>query len=127
MKIIIIGTAYPMRGGIAQYNSILFKFLSAKHDVKIFSFKRQYPKLFFPGKTQFETGEPAYSIPNEKNIVKIDSINPFNWILTAFKIRKENPELLIYKYWIPFFAPCFFCNFIFCEIIQKNKSAFYLR
>ena len=53
MKIVIIGTAYPMRGGIAHYVALLYKILLKRgHEVKIISFKRQYPSLFFPGKTQ---------------------------------------------------------------------------
>lgn len=124
MKIVIVGTAYPMRGGIAQYNSILYKYLSVENDVKVFSFKRQYPEFLFPGKTQFETGEPAFKIPDNKNIIKVDSINPFIWILTAFKIRKENPDLLIYKYWIPFFAPCFFTISFFVKMFRKTKVLF---
>lgn len=124
MKIVIIGTAFPMRGGIAQYNSILYKYLSKDNDVRIFSFKRQYPEFLFPGKTQFETGEPAFKIPEDKNVISIDSVNPINWILTAFKIRKENPDLLIYKYWIPFFAPCFFTISFFAKMFRKTKVLF---
>jgi glycosyltransferase involved in cell wall biosynthesis len=124
MKIVIIGTAYPMRGGIAQYNSILYKYLSEKNEVKIFSFKRQYPEFLFPGKTQYETGEPAFKIPEDKNVVSVDSINPFNWFFTALKIRKENPDLLIYKYWIPFFAPCFFTISFLVKMFRKAKVLF---
>ncbi|MFA5403439.1 MAG: glycosyltransferase [Ignavibacteria bacterium] len=124
MKIVIIGTAYPMRGGIAQYNSILFKYLSEKNEVKIYSFKRQYPEFLFPGKTQYETGEPAFKIPEDKNVISVDSINPFNWFFTALKIRKENPDLLIYKYWIPFFAPCFFTISFIVKMFRKTKVLF---
>ena len=124
MKIAIIGTAFPMRGGIAQYNSILYKYLSVNNDVKVFSFKRQYPEFLFPGKTQFETGEPAFKIPDDKNIISIDSINPFNWFFTALKIRKEKPDLIIYKYWIPFFAPCFFTISFFVKLFSQTKVLF---
>ena len=124
MKIVIIGTAYPMRGGIAQYNSILYKYLSEKNDVKVYSFKRQYPEFLFPGKTQFETGEPAFKIPEDKNVISVDSINPFNWLFTALKIRKEKPDLLIYKYWIPFFAPCFFTISFIVKMFRKTKVLF---
>jgi glycosyltransferase involved in cell wall biosynthesis len=124
MNIIIVGTAYPMRGGIAQYNSILYKFLSANHNVKLFSFKRQYPEFLFPGKTQYETGNPAYKIPEDKNVIAVDSINPFNWLLTALKIRKEKPDLLIYKYWMPFFAPCFFTISFFVKLFTGTKVLF---
>lgn len=124
MKIVIIGTAYPMRGGIAQYNSILYKYLSEKNDVRMYSFKRQYPEFLFPGKTQFETGEPAFRIPEDKNVIAVDSVNPFNWLITALKIRKENPDLLIYKYWIPFFAPCFFTISFFVKMFRRTKVLF---
>ncbi len=107
MKIVIVGTAYPMRGGIAQFNSLLYKYLSVNNDVKMFSFKRQYPEILFPGKTQFEQGEPAFKIPDDRNVISVDSINPINWISTGIKIAQEKPDLIIFKYWLPFFAPCF--------------------
>lgn len=107
MKIVIVGTAYPMRGGIAQYIALLYKYFSKDNDVKIYSFKRQYPELFFPGKTQYEQDEPAIRIPDDRNVISVDSVNPFNWIRVGRKIAKENADLIIFKYWIPFFAPCF--------------------
>lgn len=113
-----------MRGAMAQLNSILYQHLSADNDVKIFSFKRQYPEFLFPGKTQFEPGEPVVKIPQENNIISVDSINPFNWIFTALKIRKEKPDLLIYRYWIPFFAPCFFTISFFAKLFTKTKVLF---
>ncbi len=88
MKIVIVGTAFPMRGGIAQFNALLYKYLSVNNDVKIFSFKRQYPEIFFPGKTQFEQGEPAFKIPEERNVICIDSVNPLNWMSHGNKDSK---------------------------------------
>ncbi len=123
-KIVIVGTAYPMRGAMAQLNSILYRHLSEISNVKIYSFKRQYPEFLFPGKTQYESGEPAVRIPDDKNIVSIDSINPFNWILSALKIRKEKPDLLIYRYWIPFFAPCFFVISFVVKLFSHTKILF---
>ena len=64
-----------MRGAMAQLNSILFKHLSDFYNVIIYSFKRQYPEFLFPGKTQYELGEPAIKIPKDKNVISIDSIN----------------------------------------------------
>ena len=123
-KIVIVGTAYPMRGAMAQLNSILYKHLSESNEVKIYSFKRQYPEFLFPGKTQYESGDPAIKIPDDKNIISVDSINPFNWIFTALKIRKENPDLLIYRYWIPFFAPCFFTISFIVKLFSHAKVLF---
>jgi len=104
MKILIVGTAYPLRGGIAHYNALLAIHLSRRHTVETITFKRQYPKILFPGKTQEETGEGIHAQPAPQ---LIDSINPFNWIHVAHEIRRRNPDLLIFKYWLPFFGPCF--------------------
>lgn len=104
MKIIIFSTAYPLRGGIAHFNGLLYKTLVKQHDVKVITFKRQYPSLLFPGKTQLESGDTTEKIPT---LVIADSINPLNWIKVGNIIKKEKPDLIIYKYWMPFFAPCF--------------------
>ncbi|MBX7045012.1 MAG: glycosyltransferase [Ignavibacteria bacterium] len=120
MKIIIIGTAYPMRGGMAHFNELMYKYLSIENDVKIYSFKRQYPEFLFPGKTQFEEGKPLTEFAEGSNIISIDSINPFNWIKWGFNIAKENADLIIIKYWIPFFAPAFFT---LAWIIRKFSKA----
>lgn len=104
MKIIIIGTAYPLRGGIAHFNALLANHLQKRHEVETITFKRQYPKLLFPGKTQEETGEHSEINPAPE---LIDSINPLNWFSVAKKISKHKPDLLIFKYWMPFFGPCF--------------------
>jgi len=124
MKIVIVGTAYPMRGGIAQFNALLYKYFSAGNDVKMYSFKRQYPGMFFPGKTQFEQDEPVFKIPDDKNIICVDSVNPINWISTGRKIAKENADLIIFKYWLPFFAPCFATISYIAKKYSKAKVLF---
>ncbi|NOY05797.1 MAG: glycosyltransferase [Chlorobi bacterium] len=104
MNIVIIGTAYPLRGGIAHYVGLLYKYLSRRHDVTVVTFKRQYPKLLFPGKSQEETGDPG--IPLESHLW-IDSINPWTWLTTGLRVRRMKPDLVIYKFWLPFFAPAY--------------------
>jgi len=104
MKIIIIGTAYPLRGGIAHYNALLYQELKKQHDVEIITFKRQYPSLLFPGKTQIETDGEMLRVPSES---LVDSINPLNWISVGKEIKRRKPDLIIFKYWLPFFGPCF--------------------
>ncbi len=104
VNIVIVGTAYPLRGGIAHFNALLASHLRKHHHVETVTFKRQYPKIFFPGKSQKEKGELT-GVPAAPQI--IDSINPFNWIRAAFMIKKLKPDLLIFKYWLPFFGPCF--------------------
>ena len=73
MNIVIVGTAYPLRGGIAHFNALLASHLSQNHHVDTVTFKRQYPKIFFPGKSQDEKGE-LIGVPAAPQI--IDSINP---------------------------------------------------
>lgn len=104
MKITILSTAYPLRGGIAHFNGLLYNELSKSNDVNVITFKRQYPSILFPGKSQTESGETVEAIPTE---VLVDSINPLNWIKVGEKIKKDAPDLLIFKYWLPFFGPCF--------------------
>jgi glycosyltransferase involved in cell wall biosynthesis len=104
MKIVIVSTAYPLRGGIAHYIALLYKHLSERHDVEIVTFSRQYPKLLFPGTTQEERGGGGSVVPSEQ---LIDSINPLTWHSAARAIALKKPDLLIFKYWLPFFGPCF--------------------
>ena len=104
MTITVLSTAFPLRGGIAHYVSLLVAALRAKHDVSVLTFKRQYPAFLFPGKTQEETGGEGHDTPAPQ---VMDSINPFNWISVGLRIRRERPDLIIFKYWLPFFGPCF--------------------
>ncbi len=103
MNIVIVGPAYPLRGGIAHYNTLLASHLRKRHDVHVVTFKRQYPSILFPGTSQEEPGGKQMSPPAE---VMIDSINPFNWLRVAAHLRKQNPHLIIFTYWMPFFGPC---------------------
>tara|TARA_B100001758_G_scaffold247889_1_gene268236 strand:- start:40814 stop:41953 length:1140 start_codon:yes stop_codon:yes gene_type:complete len=103
-KVIIIGPAFPFRGGIANFNNSLAKaYHDRGDDVTVFSFSLQYPSFLFPGTTQYEDGNPPQDIIIKK---VINSINPFNWIKVAFKINKADPDFVIIRYWLPFMAPC---------------------
>ncbi|HHV04690.1 MAG: glycosyltransferase [Bacteroidales bacterium] len=103
MKIAYLSVFYPYRGGIAQFNANLFQALDKTHRVKAYNFKRQYPSLFFPGKTQHVSEQdPAVSVSSEP---VLDSINPISYRITAKHIIKEEPDLLLMRYWMPFFAP----------------------
>jgi len=105
MKIISIGPAYPYRGGLASFNDRLTQQFSAEgHDIEIFTFGLQYPKFLFPGKTQYTDGPPPDNIKISR---KLNSINPFNWIATGLKIKKEKPDILLIRFWLPFMGPCF--------------------
>lgn len=104
MKIAILGTAWPYRGGLAVYNERLaHQFATEGDDVTIYTFTLQYPSFLFPGKTQYSS-EPA---PSDLNIIRsLNSVNPFNWIKTGRAIRRLAPDILVIKFWLPFMAPC---------------------
>lgn len=105
MHLVIAGPAYPIRGGIAQSVTQLYKTLDdAGHDVHVLSFRRLYPALFFPGKTLYETGKALYEV---RSRALIDSVNPWTWIRALFWLRTLQPDALIFQYWMPFFLPCY--------------------
>jgi glycosyltransferase involved in cell wall biosynthesis len=102
-KIIIVGPAHPFRGGIAAFDErMAFDLQQTGHDVEIVNFTTQYPGFLFPGKTQF-TSDPAPA--NLKITRLLSSVNPFSWIKTALYIRKQQPDLVILRFWIPFMGP----------------------
>src|SRR5579872_7246676 len=109
MRIVIVGTAYPLRGGIAHHISLLQRTLRRRgHDVKVITFKRQYPKFLFPGKSQEEITNGGLQMTNEEAAdLLIDSINPITWMKAGAAAAKFKPDLIIFKYWIPFFAPAY--------------------
>lgn len=103
MKVIILGTAWPYRGGLAAFNERLAReYQQGGHEVEIVTFTLQYPKLLFPGKTQYSDE----SAPKDLKITrKLNAINPFSWISTGLYIKEQNPDLVITKFWLPFMAP----------------------
>ncbi len=103
-KVIIIGPAYPLRGGIANFNEALCRqMIKEGFEAKIISFSLQYPSFLFPGKTQYDTGKGPDDIQIE---TKINSINPLNWLKVAGQIKSEQPDFVIIRYWLPIMGPC---------------------
>ena len=103
MKVAILSSFYPLRGGISQFNASLLAGLGKLHDVRAFSFKRQYPEILFPGKTQYVTPDDE-AVPVEAEAL-LDTVNPFTWGKTARAVRAWGPDLLVMKYWMSWFAP----------------------
>lgn len=105
MNVVIIGPAHPYRGGIALFNERLaLAFQEDHHTVEIITFNLQYPSILFPGKTQLSNDSAP---ENLKITQQINSINPFNWLKVGAEIKNQQPDLVIFSYWMPFMAPCF--------------------
>jgi glycosyltransferase involved in cell wall biosynthesis len=115
-KLVIIGPAWPLRGGLSAFDEKLAtQFTEKGIQTRIDTFSLQYPSFLFPGKSQYTT-DPK---PNNVNIdVCINSINPFNWIKIGLKLYREKPDLIIVRFWIPFLAPCLGT---ILKIAKKNK------
>lgn len=118
MKIISVGPAYPLRGGIADFNERLTKeYLNSGYDAHIISYTRQYPSLFFPGKTQYAN----YPAPQGISIkTRLHSYNPISWIATGLYIKKQKPDVVCLHFWMPFFGPALGT---IARIVAKNKHS----
>ncbi len=103
-KVIIIGPAHPLRGGLASFDERLARqFQFDGFDTTIFTYSLQYPSFLFPGTTQY-SNEPA---PTDIKInVCVNSINPFNWIKIGWQLKKVKPKFIVVRYWLPFMGPC---------------------
>ncbi len=105
MKIILLGPAHPYRGGLASIMETMAReWQSRGHEVCIYTFTVQYPSLLFPGKTQYVT-TPA---PEDLHIERVmNTVNPLNWVSLGLRLKREQPDMVVMKYWTPFMAPCF--------------------
>jgi glycosyltransferase involved in cell wall biosynthesis len=114
-SIVILGTAYPYRG-LALLNEMLARtFEQRGKQADIITFSMQYPKLLFPGKTQYSESPPPAGLRIRR---MVNSINPFNRWRVGRHIRKMRPDAVILRYWTPFLAPCFGT---ICRSVSKNK------
>jgi D-inositol-3-phosphate glycosyltransferase len=103
MKIISLGPAHPYRGGPATFNDRLAQeFIAEGHTVEIITFSMQYPRLLFPGKTQYTDSQAPAGV---KITRMLNSVNPFNWIRTGLKVKKLKPDILLLRFWLPFLGP----------------------
>lgn len=104
MNIVIIGPAHPLRGGLASYDERLAtEFQRQGHTVSIYTFSLQYPGFLFPGTTQYSTEPPPAGLDIK---VRINSINPLNWVSVGGELKKRRPDLVVVRYWLPFMGPC---------------------
>lgn len=102
--VVIIGPAHPLRGGLATFDERLAtEFNRQGYKAIIYTFSLQYPGFLFPGTTQY-SDEPA---PKDLDIrVRINSVNPFNWISVGNELKKLKPAIVVVRYWLPFMGPC---------------------
>ena len=103
MKVVLVGPTYPYRGGIAHYTTLLYRQLCAcGHQTTLYSFKRQYPRWLFPGRSD---RDPSQLVLDADCQYVLDSLNPFTWWMAARAIRAQSPDVLVLPWWVTFFAP----------------------
>lgn len=115
MKITIVGTAYPYRGGLATFNERMARqFQTEGHEVTIETFTLQYPSFLFPGKTQYSSEQAPADLVIRRSI---NSCNPLTWLAVGRRLRREAPDMVICCYWMAFFAPAYGT---ICREVRRN-------
>jgi glycosyltransferase involved in cell wall biosynthesis len=92
VKTVIIGPVFPYRAGIAYCTTRLAEELGAE----VISFKRQFPKMFYPGGDDVDPTLPRFS----RARFLLDVVNPLTWVRTALLLRRERPDSVILVWWV---------------------------
>jgi glycosyltransferase involved in cell wall biosynthesis len=101
--IVLIGPAYPYRGGNALFMSHLYEALAPHFRVHFINYTLLYPSLLFPGTTQYDQSQAMTKrIPSER---LLSSVNPLSWLRVARRVRELKPDLVAFDWWNPFFGP----------------------
>lgn len=124
MKVALIGPVYPYRGGIAHYTTMLYRALRERgHDVLMVSFKRQYPRWLYPGRSDKDPSKRPLVVEDAK--YWIDSLNPFTWLTTFWRIWRYQPDVIVLQWWTTFWAPVWWTMGMFNRLFLK-KRLFYV-
>lgn len=87
------------RGGISKFSDHLYEALSETYPVRAFNYKKLYPRVLFPGTSQYleESNEP-YAHPT------LHAYNPFNWKSAYRRMIHAETQVYLYSHWHPFFT-----------------------
>jgi len=116
----LVGPAYPYRGGIAHFTSLLAKEFAKDHDVLVVNFKRLYPSFLFPGKTQLDVSKEPLSVASVRTI---DSLDPTSFWRTARRIARFDPDIVVFQWWHPFFAVAYAAIVFLIKRMRPETSA----
>jgi len=117
-KACLVGPAYPFRGGIAHFTTVLTGEFEKDHEVLVINFKRLYPSFLFPGKTQYDESKSPVAVESARTI---DSLNPFSFRKTAKTIADFEPDLVVFQWWQPFFGVAYFLILWFLKRFMREK------
>ena len=122
MRISLIGPTHPYRGGIAHHTTLLCQALREKHDVQFISYKRQYPALLFPGKSDKDPSADAIKVQGVNYL--LDSVNPLSWIETARAATRFKPDMLVLPWWVAFWAPQYLVLTTWIRLFSSARIVF---
>jgi glycosyltransferase involved in cell wall biosynthesis len=117
-KACLVGPAYPYRGGISHFTTVLTHEFEKDHEVLVVNFKRLYPSFLFPGKTQYDESKSPVSVESARTI---DSLDPFSFWKTARTIARFEPDLVVFQWWQPFFGVAYFLILWFLKRFMRGK------
>ncbi len=124
-RIVIVSPAHPYRGGQALVEAHLFKTLTQLgYDCYTVTFTLLYPSIFFPGTSQYEDSKTIFFDHVDRIERVINSINPISWFKAAGYIKKLNPDLTLFVWWMPFFGPAYYTIAHFVSKWTNSKIAF---
>lgn len=103
-RIVMVGPVFPYKGGISHYTGLMCKALREKYHVTMVSYKMQYPKILFK-KEQRDYENDSFAVDDTR--YWLHTANPFNIILSAFKMKRKRSALAVIQWWHPYFAPCY--------------------
>jgi len=88
VKIAIVGPVYPYRAGVAYCTTRLAQELGAD----VISFKRQYPKRFYPGGDDIDP-----TLPRADAEFVLDILNPLTWFRS---LRQYDAVIFVWWIWV---------------------------
>lgn len=112
MRSVLIGPVYPYRGGISHHTTLLARALDSAGECRVISFKRQYPKRIYPGRTDIDPSERILEVDAE---YLLDPLNPLSWMKCANEIIRWKPDHIIFQWWVTIWGPLVSTVAILCR------------
>ncbi|RME60597.1 glycosyltransferase [Candidatus Parcubacteria bacterium] len=119
MNVALIGPVYPYRGGIAHFTTALTRALQARHNVTVYSYRRQYPTWLYPGESDRDPSMQPETVPAR---YLLDSLNPMSWFHTAGAVTAQKPDAVLLQWWTTFWGPA---DLVLGSIIQRAGFPLY--
>jgi glycosyltransferase involved in cell wall biosynthesis len=90
-RVAIVGPVFPYRAGIAYCTTRLAQELGAD----VVSFKRQYPKRWYPGGDDVDP-----TLPRARADFILDVLNPLTWLRAALRLRAYDAVVFVWWIWV---------------------------